>query len=169
MRSRWVAEEIQSALRAGRERPGFRVVQYCIEQDHLHLIVEADDEAALCRGMQALSIRMARAVNRVGGGKGKVWAERFHARALKTPREVRNALGYVLNNERRHQAKGGHALPDGWVDPLSSGPWFDGWSTRVYPGRVTEDAAVASARTWLMKVGWKRHGLIGVDEMPGGS
>jgi hypothetical protein len=57
-----------------------------------HLIVEADDENALGRGMKAIGSRLARAVNRVFRRSGAVLVDRYHLRALRTPREVRNAL-----------------------------------------------------------------------------
>ena len=68
----------------------------------IHLIVEASDRVALSRGVQGLCIRLARAVNRACGRRGPVFADRYHARALKTPRSVRFALRYVLLNAHKH-------------------------------------------------------------------
>ena len=99
---------IAAAFAKGCERQGrlqdgrFRLVQYSIQNDHLHLIVEAKDRTSLSRGMQGLAIRIARGLNRLWERKGKVFADRYHDRILRTPREVRNALRYVLNNGRRH-------------------------------------------------------------------
>ena len=70
--------------------------------------------------MQGLAIRVAKAVNRCLGRSGRVWDDRFHSRALRTPREVRNVLVYVLLNGRKHGVIG-HG-----IDPCSSGAWFDG-------------------------------------------
>ena len=94
-------------------------------------------------------------------------AERYHLRVLRTPREVRNALAYVLLNGRRHAyATGRKPLGRGKVDPASSGRWFDGWRDRR-SGRAPDPAAVAAPRTWLLGVGWRRHGLLSLDEVPG--
>jgi hypothetical protein len=41
---------------------------------------------------------------------GQVLADRCHVHVLRTPREVRNAIAYVLLNARRHLAKAGRAL-----------------------------------------------------------
>jgi len=68
------------------------VLQFSVQRDHIHLLVEAPDGRALSRGLQGLAIRIAKGVNRILGRRGRVWADRFHARALRTPREVRNAL-----------------------------------------------------------------------------
>ena len=55
--------------------------------------------------MKAIGARVARAVNRIGNRAGRVLADRYHARLLPTPREVRNALRYVLLNARRHATR----------------------------------------------------------------
>jgi REP element-mobilizing transposase RayT len=90
----------------GASRPSFRVIQFSAQNDHLHLIVEADDGRALSNGVRGLAIRLARTVNRVLDRRGQVWADRYHARALTTPREVRNALVYAptLARERSTRA-----------------------------------------------------------------
>jgi REP-associated tyrosine transposase len=142
--------------------PGFRLLQFSVQDDHLHLIVEADDAPAFARGLRGVAIRVARAVNRALGRRAAVWGDRFHARALTTPRAVRHALVYVLMN--RHKHHGGEAP----LDPCSSAAWFDGWRQPV--GRVPGPAPVVPARTWLAAVGWRRHGLLSFEERPcGGS
>jgi hypothetical protein len=89
-----------------------------------------------------------------------VFADRYHARVLRTPREVRHALAYVLLNGRRH------GVTSVGIDPCSSGAWFDGWVGLSVPA-PDASAAVAAARTWLLRVGWRRHGPIGFGEVPG--
>src|SRR5438128_10143214 len=83
-------------------RGGLRVLHFSVQRDHLHLLVEAVDGCVLSRGLQGLAIRIAKAVNRVLGRRGRVFSDRFHAHALRTPREVRNALVYVLQNWAKH-------------------------------------------------------------------
>jgi hypothetical protein len=108
--------------------------------------------------MQGLAIRIARAVNRVLRRGGRVWQDRFHARALVTPREVRNALVYVLGNVRKHveRFRG--------LDPCSSAAWFGGW--RDHPANGGGTPPVAPPQTWLARAGWRRHGLILMEEAP---
>jgi hypothetical protein len=124
----------------------------------LHLIVEASDARALSRGMQGLTVRTARAVNRAIDGRGSVFGDRYHAHELRTPRETRAALLYVLQNWAKH-GRGGD------FDPLSSAAWFDGRS--VLPREGASLSIVAAPRTWLVTVGWRRHGLLKVGERPG--
>ena len=94
-------------------------------------------------------------------------ADRYHLHVLRTPREVRNALAYVLVNARRHAAKLGRlARGPARIDPASSGRWFDGWSAPE-PAAGPGPPAVAPPRSWLLRVGWRRHGLLRAGEVPG--
>ena len=149
---------LRAAFRAGRERFGFRLVQYSVQSTHLHLLVEGRDRRAISRGMQGLLIRVAKGLNRVWGRKGKVFADRYHDRILRTPREVRNAVRYVLKNAEHHGM-----VFRGRPDPHSSGAWFDGWREGRVAGEQ-EVAPVAEARTWLLGSGWRRHGLLALNE-----
>jgi putative transposase len=139
----------------------FRILQFSIQRDHLHLLVEASTPTGFERGVRGLAIRVARAVNRVLHRCGSVWGDRYHAHLLKTPREVRNALVYVLNNWRKHEAKARG------LDPRSSAGWFEGWGRAV--GSGSGPSPVTRPRTWLAAVGWRLRGLIGVDERPRGA
>jgi len=134
----------------------FRIIHYSVQSDHVHVLVESD-AASISRRIQGLAIRLAKAVNGILGRRGHVWGDLYHSRLLRTPREIRNALFYVLQNWRKHlrDARG--------LDPRSSAPWFTGWRNRF---AVPPASPVRAPRTWLAAVGWRRHGLIEVDEMP---
>jgi REP element-mobilizing transposase RayT len=151
-------EAIEEAIRKSASAD-FRIVHFSVQRDHVHLIVEAHDRAALTRGMRGLAIRAALSINRALGHRGRVWDDRYHARELRTPREVRSAIAYVLLNRRKHDP----LAPRG-VDPCSSGAWFNGWRARQ---PLSENSPVPAARTWLCSVGWRRVGLIRPDERPG--
>ena len=169
-----IVHEIERSFAVGCERPGFRLVQYSLQGNHAHLIVEAEDHAALGRGMIAIGSRLARAVNRIARRTGRVLADRYHVRMLPTPREVHRALRYVLLNARHHAASirvgvERHVR----LDPASSARWFDGWKRRPTPAREeqreasADPPAVARARTWLLAVGWRRYGLLDPADVPG--
>ena len=177
-----VVREIETTFAAGCERPGFRLVHYSLQGNHAHLVVEARDRDALGRGMKAIAARLARAVNRVAGRRGPVLADRYHLRLLPTPKEVRSALRYVLLNARRHASINARRRASTVrkattttvrLDPASSARWFDGWKPKA---ALTADATsaashvpspVARARTWLLSVGWRRHGLLDPADVPG--
>lgn len=153
---------VRSAIRRGKERPGFRVVHFSVQGDHVHLIVEADDNRSLSRGMQSLAVRIWWALRHATRLQGKAFADRYHVRVLRTPREVRAAILYVLQNGRKHSQAGLRA--GAAIDPCSSGAYFDGWKAPVSaPG---DDAPVASPKTWLLRIGWQKHGLISANEAP---
>ena len=102
-----------------------------VQDGHLHLLTEADGWKALSDGTRALSIRIARSLNRVLKRTGKVIADRYHARALSTPLEVRNAIVYVLQNGRKHLAQRGVEVRKEWLDRFSSAAFFRGWDARM--------------------------------------
>ncbi len=154
----------EETLARGCDRGEFRVVHYALLRDHAHLIVEAKDRGALGRGMKSFTRRMLGAMGSAFGWRGGLLADRYHMRVLKTPREVRNAIRYVLLNAARHR---GTPLKRN-IDLASSGRWFDGWVRGTV--RVTPDVgarAVARAHTWLLSTGWRRHGLLDPSEVPG--
>ena len=165
-----VVKEVEATFRRC-ERAGFRLVHYSIQGNHLHAIVEAHGREALGRGMMAIGIRFARAVNRALKRSGPVLKDRYHFRPLRTPTEVRNALRYVLLNARRHAAeRGAHLRERVRLDPASSARWFDGWKRGTVGEEASRSAdlpAVRLPRTWLLGVGWRRLGLLDPAEIPG--
>jgi REP element-mobilizing transposase RayT len=160
-----LVRELERSFSAACDRGDFRLVHYSLQGNHAHLLVEAADSEALARGMGAIGSRLARAVNRVFGRRGRVLVERFHLRVLRTPREVRRALAYVLLNAQRHARRVLRAVG---LDPASSARWFDGWRRVPRTGGAggSDPAPVARARTWLLDKGWWRHGLLDPAERP---
>ncbi len=168
LRNHRYASVVRRCLAAANAAGVVRVVHFAMAEHRLLLLVEAKDREALSQGMQGLGIRLARRLNKEAGRKGRVLADRFHAKILKTPREARDALCKVLRNHARQQGPAGKDDAVAGVDPYSSGAYFDGW--RGYRPQPPEDPGpppVAAARTWILSKGWRRHGLIGLDETPG--
>ena len=144
----------------------FRVVHFSIQQDHGHFIVEGDEARRARGGVHGLAIRLALAVNRALGRKGKVVGDRYHARPLTTPREMRTSMVYVLLNFRKH------LRAPAAIDPRSSGTHFSGWRRR--PGATDVGSAdrngpaTALPSTWMASAGWRRAGgPLRLDEHPG--
>jgi hypothetical protein len=165
LRSKRLVREFESAFAWGCELGHSRLVHYAILGNHVHLIVESSDARCLGRAMKSIGGRFGRLVNRAFGRRGPVLADRHHLHVLRSPREVRNALSYVLLNSRKHArgCRAGRAV----VDPASSGRWFDGWSQRSEIADPNGRRSVAAAHTWLLKSGWRRHGLIDQHAIPG--
>ena len=180
LRRRDIYAQLREATIVTARREDFRIVHLSIQANHLHLLVEAEHKTALSKGMQGFSISAAKRVNaaitaRTGVRRtGKVIADRFHARPLTSPRAVRHALAYCLNNWRRH-GEDRQGVARTWkADPFSSGPVFPGWkelegSPFLWPLRPTyQPLIVFRPRTWLLAKGWQEHHpLISVHEVPG--
>jgi putative transposase len=145
-------------------RKGFRLVHYAIRRDHMHLVCEADATLALSRGIQRVASRVARLLNKELKRKGRFFADRFHGRAIRSPKDMRNVLSYVYLNLHKDKAKRRIRILS--PDSCSSHAWFDGWQ-HASPGGPPEPgtrAPVAQAQSWLLRKGWRRHGLIRLDE-----
>ena len=171
LRGGGLVREWRRSLAEASERGSFRVTHYSLQGDHAHLIVEAHGKQALACGMKSIGARLARAVNRVTAHSGPVLDGRYHHRSLRSPREVRRALAYVLLNARRHLAKsrGVSRSAPAHLDGASSARWFDGWQPKAANRlpQATGAPEVARPRTWLLRIGWRRHGLVDPSEVPG--
>jgi REP element-mobilizing transposase RayT len=188
---------LRSAIARSQRGVAFRITDFSVEPNHGHFITEASDTRSLCNGVRALVIRLTLAIRRLTGYRGPIWADRYFARELRSPREYRNALVYVLNNWRKH-LRGASEM-----DPCSSAPWFGGWSdlarsssdgwASAQPGvmepwtalgppvvaRLSARVAAATplcpvvpATTWLATHGWRNRsglGLIKLGEGPAGA
>ena len=102
LRSRRSFRVIEAALWIGGDRFDVRIVRFSVQGNHVHLLVEAPNRRALARAIQGFSIRIAKGLNRMLGRAGRVFDDRYHARVLRTPTEVRHAIHYVLGNARKH-------------------------------------------------------------------
>ena len=159
---------LRRAFVYGCERGSFRICQFSIQGNHLHLVCEAADGRALARGMQGWAVRVARGLNGYLGHKGTVFDDRYHAQVLRTPTQTRNALAYVLLNARRH----GEVVDPRWggMDPFSSAWWFDGWRDAGWKSGLAppEMKTVAEPASWLLREGWLRaqRGRLAIDEVP---
>jgi REP element-mobilizing transposase RayT len=183
LRRRRAYKALRDAMRVSLGRDDFRIVHVSLQRDHIHLIVEASGAMALARGMQALEVSAARRLNaaisveRGVKRRGRVFTDRYHVRVLKTPREVRNAINYVLNNWRHHGHDRGFESMFWEIDPFSSAGGFCGWSNLTTTETPRDDLdepdgsrpslPIAAPQTWLLNVGWMKHGLLRVDHVPG--
>jgi len=169
LRSDRAIHTVYRALAKGGDRFQTRLIHFSVQDDHIHLIVETQNKAALTSAMKGVEVRLARGLNKLLGTHGAVISDRYHARALTTPTEVKHAIAYVLKNHRHHAAQRRQSLPRGWIDPFSNGYRFDGWSTipwrRYRP--VVPLPVLPACQTHLLFVLWRKKGLIDIDTIPG--
>jgi REP-associated tyrosine transposase len=128
---------IEQCFADARERFRLRIIEFSVLGNHIHLIVEADSNEALSRGMQGLEVRIAKALNRVMQRRGSVFDDHYHSRLLRSPTQLVNAIAYVLGNHEHHYG------PSRGIDAYSS--------LACDRARV-----LANAKTWLIRTGWRR-------------
>ncbi len=163
------AKVLKYAFVHGCDKDVFRICQFSVQGNHVHLVCEARDEMALARGIQGWKISVARRLNGYWHREGRLFDDRYHAVILTTPRQTRNCLVYVLNNARRHR----EAVAT--VDIYSSAWYFDGWCSEDWrrgflPPDSRDGPSVARAETWLLRTGWhlRGGGPIDMTEVPAG-
>jgi putative transposase len=86
LRSRELRRHVEAAIEAGADRFGLQLLDYSLQPQGLELLVMARDRRALARGIQGISIRIARAVNRQLERKGRLFADRYDVRAAEPVR-----------------------------------------------------------------------------------
>ncbi len=132
---------LRRAFERGCQRFGYRLVHFSVQGNHIHLVVEAPDAVQLGRAMKGLEVRMARALNAVMRRRGPVFADRYHAHLLRSPREAANAVRYVLENWRVHGLCGDGVAASA-PDPYCSAGAQD-----------REPPLVAQPQWWMLCVG----------------
>ncbi|MFT7669412.1 MAG: REP element-mobilizing transposase RayT [Planctomycetota bacterium] len=152
LRNNLAARAIFDALRKAK-LAGLRVIHFSIQDDHIHMIVEAPNRELLANSMRGLGCRIAKALNKVWGRTGKVFAERFHQVLLEGFQQVRNALRYVLTNHLKHKQESECGRPDRY----SSGDYFDGWSDFKRQRDPDAPNSIVSTGSWRVTLGWKRQ------------
>lgn len=141
-------DELLATLGHVRERLGVRLVQFSVQANHLHLIVEAKDTPSLSRAMKGLAVRLARRINRLMGRRGQVFPDRFHTHVLRSPRQALNAARYVRDNSRRH------ALQIGKRWTWERDPWAAGPCPRTFLEPLRR--LVVPPRAWVLQCAWAR-------------
>jgi REP element-mobilizing transposase RayT len=166
-RNQLIHEMFREVLRRQRRRRyarSFKVIEFSIQPDHVHLVVEAtgkeDAHDWLRSGVSGLVISFAKQLNALLHRKGKVWGDRWHGRELGSPREVRNAIVYVFRNLAKH---GTTMLGDGNVDLLSSAPRFTWWTRPISCTFPDEPWPDSTPSTWLLGSGWRTRGGGPID------
>ena len=175
LRRRDAYKILHKAMQVVLRRSDFRIMHVSIQANHVHLLVEADTQYALARGVQAFAISAARRLNQAEASvrgkarRGPAFPDRYHLKIITNPRQARHELSYVLNNWRRHKEDRSPAVRHWYLDRYSSAIRFTGWAERS-SWRIPDDydpLPVCSPTTWLLSDGWKLHGAISVFEIPG--
>lgn len=114
IQSRPALEILTIAISKAHEH-GLNIIYYALQSNHIHLIAEAQNNEALTRGMRALTISFAKRIQKLKSTHETIQLERYHLHVLKCPKEVENAITYVLENETHHT---GHQSKPGFAGQL---------------------------------------------------
>jgi hypothetical protein len=96
---------INTAVAAASERDDFRVRRHAVERDRLVLTVLAGGLDALARGMQSISVRVARRVNTLYEREGTFFAERYeYTQATSQANKVTRARTSAPRRSPRRQS-----------------------------------------------------------------
>ncbi len=102
LRGRRMYKAVEAALWAAARNEDGLLCDFSVQNDHLHLVMDAANNKAMRSAVSGLAIRVAKAINGLCGRKGRVFDDRYHARVLRTPTEVRRVRHYVRDNFRKH-------------------------------------------------------------------
>jgi len=149
---------VQECLIFSQDLFGFRVIHFSVQTNHIHLLVEVDNNKQLERGMKSFSIRLAKKLNRELKRSGSIFAGRFDLRVLKSPIEVKRVLKYVLQNAAKHMKK------QFYFDCFSSSHYFLHWKKLVgfepriplYPQDWFFMGTIRKPHFWLARAGWMK-------------
>jgi len=172
LRRRVAYHAIREATLTTARREDFRIVHLSIQRTHLHLLVEANDKAALASGMQGFQISAARHLNAaISKGRpgprrrGAVFPDRYHAEIIMSPTQARHVIRYILNNYRKHREDRVAPMSAWRIDWFSSAAMFPDWQEYgdeegfLWRGPPSyEPLQVRAAQTWLLREGWKKLG-----------
>jgi REP element-mobilizing transposase RayT len=95
---------------------GLRIVHFSLMNDHLHLLIEAENKKDLGKSLQSFAISFTKRLKHLYQlRKTPIFKERYFCHILRTVQEVKNALWYVLLNGKKA------GLSPWRTDPYSSG------------------------------------------------
>ena len=102
IKNKSVLKLLKHAIQNAR-RQGLRVVHYSLEYDHVHLLIEAENNTILGKGMQSFGVTMAKGINRLKKLKGSVYKHRYHFRMISSVRQLKYVMNYIFTNGMKHK------------------------------------------------------------------
>jgi putative transposase len=85
-------------LKRAKRKYGFRLHNFSIMGNHVHLLIEPGKEHNLSKIMQWLLSCFAQIFNRIFKKKGHVWYDRFRSSIVNTLKYFRNVFDYISQN-----------------------------------------------------------------------
>lgn len=165
-----VYSDLRDSIAHARKAVGLRLVHFSILSNHIHLLIESESKKKLESAMKSLLITFALKLKR--RGYEKVFERRYHVHVLKSRRETRNALGYILLNEEKHkgteikniktvrpsQFDSAHTFKQ-WRELLGYKPQVlaaagNGDGVHSSTDRRAMNTLLSAPQSWLLRRGW---------------
>ncbi|MEI8348179.1 MAG: transposase [Pseudomonadota bacterium] len=138
---------------------GLKVIHFSLMNNHLHLLIETENKKALAKALQSFAISFTKRLKNFNGlKKTPIFKERYFCHILKSLREVKHAIHYILMNGK----KAGLSRYD--IDPYSSAinlrslcpklfPELDFNLPRVYFSKITDfwQGALSPPSFWILR------------------
>jgi len=103
LRNKIFYREIRKSLRRLRVK-GVRLIEFSVQKDHIHFLLESANKIVLGKAMRALSISLSKRFSLLLNRKIKALKSRYHLHILNTLKELKNARQYILNNSAKHNS-----------------------------------------------------------------
>jgi putative transposase len=85
-------------LEDAKEKYGFKLHNFCIMPNHIHLLITPSNGENLSRIVQWIKTKFAKIWNGIHGSQDHLWGERFFSRAMKDLDEYIVAYNYIDQN-----------------------------------------------------------------------
>lgn len=94
----WIKEEFISILKEKKQKYSYHIHQFCIMDNHIHLIIEPLGESSLSRIMQSILCTFAIRFNSKYNLKGHIWYDRFKSIIIQNIFQFLSTFDYISNN-----------------------------------------------------------------------
>jgi REP element-mobilizing transposase RayT len=85
-------------LQEAKEKFCFRLSNFCVMPNHIHLLIEPGEGTNLSMIMHWIKTRSAKRWNSIHGSKNHLWGDRYFARAIRDPEDYETVMRYIDHN-----------------------------------------------------------------------
>jgi putative transposase len=85
-------------LKNAKKKYGFRLHNFCIMPNHIHLLISPNKGTNLSRIMQWIKTHSAKRLNYINGSKNHLWGERFFSRRIRDLTDYLLVQNYIDRN-----------------------------------------------------------------------
>jgi len=101
LKNKFILKILKKAILNAR-RFNLKIIHYSLEFDHVHLLIEAENNIILGKGMQSFGVTFSKAINRHRNVSGQVYKHRYHFRKITSAKQLKNVMNYIFKNGVKH-------------------------------------------------------------------